>query len=174
MSCIALLVPPGLTDLCVQATLREPAEEAEFRLPIRSPDFKAVGGAVISAFTAEVDAGGFSGWVTAPDNHEGVRASINEGQGRKGWALLRNSLHDPLLVLNVESETPGGVATATHAAHCWLAQTHAGELDLSALDKMFAPGGPWERFGEMECNLASSRLGGGACGDLTEACEVQW
>ena len=159
-----------------QATLREPKEEAEYRLPIKSADFKAVGGAVITAFTAEVDAGGFSGWTTAPDNHEGVRASINEGDGRKGWALLRNSLHDPLLVLNVESETPGGVATATHAAHCWLAQTHADELDLSVLDALFAPGGKFEMYGEMECTLASasSRLGGGSCGDLGEACEVQW
>jgi hypothetical protein len=32
------------------------------------------------------------------------------GDGRRGWLLLRASLHDPLLVLNVESDVPGGAA----------------------------------------------------------------
>ena len=36
------------------------------------------------------------------------------GEGRRGWALLRASLHDPLLVLNIESEVKGG-ARATAA-----------------------------------------------------------
>jgi len=36
------------------------------------------------------------------------------GEGKRGWALLRASLHDPLLVLNIESEVPGG-ARATAA-----------------------------------------------------------
>ncbi len=34
--------------------------------------------------------------------------SVDEGDGRRGWALLRASLHDPLLVLNVESDQRGG------------------------------------------------------------------
>lgn len=33
---------------------------------------------------------------------------ILQGEGKKGWALLRASLHDPLLVLNVESDMRGG------------------------------------------------------------------
>ena len=33
---------------------------------------------------------------------------MDEGDGKKGWLLLRSSLHDPLLVLNVESDLPGG------------------------------------------------------------------
>lgn len=38
------------------------------------------------------------------------------GKGKRGWALLRASLHDPLLVLNIESEVPGGAgATAAQA-----------------------------------------------------------
>jgi hypothetical protein len=35
---------------------------------------------------------------------------VDEGQGKRGWLLLRQSLHDPLLVLNVESDTPGGAS----------------------------------------------------------------
>jgi phosphomannomutase len=33
------------------------------------------------------------------------------GEGRRGWALLRASLHDPLLVINIESEVEGGART---------------------------------------------------------------
>ena len=34
--------------------------------------------------------------------------TVDEGDGKMGWLLLRASLHDPLLVLNVESELDGG------------------------------------------------------------------
>ena len=33
---------------------------------------------------------------------------VDEGEGRRGWVLLRQSLHDPLLVVNMESELQGG------------------------------------------------------------------
>ena len=33
---------------------------------------------------------------------------VDEGEGRRGWVLLRQSLHDPLLVVNMESELKGG------------------------------------------------------------------
>lgn len=48
------------------------------------------------------------GWKLEEVNHEGWRVAVDEGEGRKGWFLLRASLHDPLLVLNVESDAPGG------------------------------------------------------------------
>lgn len=44
-----------------------------------------------------------------PENHEGWRVSIDEGDGKKGWCLLRPSIHDPLCVLNIESEVQGGI-----------------------------------------------------------------
>ena len=47
-------------------------------------------------------------WALEAENHEGWRVSVDEGEGRRGWALLRASLHDPLLVLNVESDVRGG------------------------------------------------------------------
>jgi len=37
-----------------------------------------------------------------------LQVTVDEGEGRMGWLLLRASLHDPLLVLNVESELEGG------------------------------------------------------------------
>ena len=159
------------------ATLHEPLEEAEFRLPLLAADFKASGAAALQAFMDEVAAGGFPGWQAVPVNHEGLRVSIDEGEGRSGWALLRASLHDPLLVLNVESDTAGGAATATHALRCWLQARAAAEhgVNIAALDKAFAPGGSWEGYADLTCALPrSTRLGGGTCGDLAEECQAEW
>ena len=46
----------------------------------------------------QAGAGGAGHWSLEPVNYEGWRVSVDEGQGRKGWLLLRQSLHDPLLV----------------------------------------------------------------------------
>ena len=48
------------------------------------------------------------GWSLAPNNFEGVRVNLDEAHGN-GWFLLRLSLHDPLLPLNIESNDVGGV-----------------------------------------------------------------
>ena len=42
-----------------------------------------------------------------------LQVTIDEGDGKMGWLLLRASLHDPLLVLNVESELEGGELSPT-------------------------------------------------------------
>lgn len=54
-------------------------------------------------------AGGQSSWSMEPVNHEGWRVTVDQGEGRRGWLLLRQSLHDPLLVLNIESDQEGGM-----------------------------------------------------------------
>ena len=85
--------------------LAEPAESLEFRLKLLDPDFKARGQAILD------DLGRWAalrpGWTEAPDNREGVRYSLDRAHG-DGWFLLRLSLHDPLLPLNIESDRPGG------------------------------------------------------------------
>ncbi|MFR9207438.1 MAG: hypothetical protein ACLVKR_03590 [Lachnospiraceae bacterium] len=43
-------------------------------------------------------------WQIAPDNREGVRVSV-----LNGWFLIRLSLHDPLLPINIESDSIGDV-----------------------------------------------------------------
>ena len=50
------------------------------------------------------------GWTIAPNNYEGVRVNLDEAHGN-GWFLLRMSLHDPLMPLNIESDSVGGVKT---------------------------------------------------------------
>jgi len=68
-------------------------------------DFKPYGQQVIDELTAF--AGKQPGWSLAPSNFEGVRVNLDEAHGN-GWFLLRLSLHDPLLPLNIESNSIGG------------------------------------------------------------------
>ena len=68
-------------------------------------DFKSYGQAVIEDLTAYAQAQ--EGWSLAPSNFEGVRVNLDDAHGN-GWFLLRLSLHDPLLPLNIESNSIGG------------------------------------------------------------------
>ena len=68
-------------------------------------DFKAYGQQVIDELTAFAEKQ--AGWSLAPSNYEGVRVNLDEAHGN-GWFLLRLSLHDPLLPLNIESNSVGG------------------------------------------------------------------
>ena len=85
--------------------LEEPAESVEFRMNILQDDFKSYGQKVIDELTAYASAQEV--WSLAPSNYEGVRVNLDEAHGN-GWFLLRLSLHDPLLPLNIESNTQGG------------------------------------------------------------------
>ena len=95
----------GYTLESMIATLEEPAESVEFRMNILLEDFKPYGQQVIDELTAY--AATQSGWSVAPSNYEGIRVNLDEGHGN-GWFLLRLSLHDPLLPLNIESAEVGG------------------------------------------------------------------
>ena len=86
-------------------TLSEPAESVEFRMNILLDDFKAYGQKVIDELSEY--ASGKDGWSLASDNYEGVRVNLDDKHGN-GWFLLRLSLHDPLLPLNIESNDKGG------------------------------------------------------------------
>ena len=96
----------GYTLESLIADLAEPAESKEFRMNILQEDFKTYGQEVIDALTQY--AASQPGWSLASDNYEGVRVNLDEAHGN-GWFLLRLSLHDPLLPLNIESNSPGGV-----------------------------------------------------------------
>ena len=95
----------GYTLESMIASLEEPAESVEFRMNIKLDDFKAYGQQVIDELNAY--AATKEGWSLAPSNFEGVRVNLDEAHGN-GWFLLRLSLHDPLLPLNIESNSEGG------------------------------------------------------------------
>ena len=88
------------------ADLEEPAESKEFRMNLLCEDFKAYGTQVIEKLTAYSKT--VEGWTVEPKNYEGVRVRCDRERGN-GWFLLRLSLHDPLMPLNIESNTQGGV-----------------------------------------------------------------
>ena len=77
---------------------------------LQQQSFKEDGQQALQAFHQWIQGGaaGASGWTLEEENHEGWRVSVEEGDGKQGWLLLRASLHDPLLVLNVESDIPKG------------------------------------------------------------------
>ena len=95
----------GYTLESLIAELEEPAESVEFRMNILVEDFKTYGQSVIDDLTAYVATR--EGWSMAPSNYEGVRVNLDDAHG-DGWFLLRLSLHDPLLPLNIESNSIGG------------------------------------------------------------------
>ena len=72
---------------------------------ILQSDFKPYGQQVIADLQAYAEKQ--PGWSLAPSNYEGVRVNLDENHGN-GWFLLRLSLHDPLLPLNIESNSAGG------------------------------------------------------------------
>lgn len=88
------------------ADLAEPVESKEFRMNILLDDFKPYGLEVLDKLQAY--AAGQPGWTIAPNNFEGVRVDLDPEHG-DGWFLLRMSLHDPLMPLNIESDRVGGV-----------------------------------------------------------------
>ena len=90
------------------ADLAEPAESKEFRFNILLDEFKPYGLEVLDKLQAYAAAQ--DGWTIAPNNFEGVRVNLDENHGN-GWFLLRMSLHDPLMPLNIESDSVGGVKT---------------------------------------------------------------
>lgn len=85
------------------ADFHPPLESAEVRLKVGGGNFSAVGDDVLEQL---------SGWVAtnpldmtlAKPNYEGVRISFPHG-----WCLLRKSLHDPIMPLNVASNKVDGV-----------------------------------------------------------------
>lgn len=101
----ATLRQVGKTIDTLLADLQEPAEAVELRFKIKVPDFAAYGKQVLADLESYVDAQ--PGWEKAPQNHEGIRVSFSD-EGERGWFLLRMSLHDPILPLNIESDDCGG------------------------------------------------------------------
>ncbi len=86
----------------VIANLQEPVEAEEIRLQIKSTNFKEVGNTAI-AYVKEYFLNK-ENWSIAPDNHEGIRVYYHANDVQNSaWFLLRLSVHDPVMPLNLES-----------------------------------------------------------------------
>ena len=120
------LADKSLTDLI--ANLQEPIESEEFRIKLLAEDFKTLGDRAIAQLqefaVTQTD------WKIVPNNYEGIRVSCTSID-ENGWFLLRLSLHDPVMPLNIESNIQGGVAKIAKRLLKFLQPIDS--LDISAL-----------------------------------------
>ena len=100
----AALKKEGKTIDSLIEKLDSPAESIEVRYQITAEDFAAVGTEVLDAMKNWAES--TDGLSLEEPNYEGVRINYEIPEG-KGWFLLRKSLHDPVLPLNIESDTEG-------------------------------------------------------------------
>ena len=109
----------GYTLQSLIADLKEPTESVEFRMNLLLPEFASYGSGIIEQLSAYTETQ--PGWTLAPDNYEGVRVNLDADHGN-GWFLLRISLHDPLMPLNIESDSAGGAKIIARELFRFLAQ----------------------------------------------------
>jgi phosphomannomutase len=119
----------SLTDLI--SNLQEPKESQELRMSIQEQDFKDYGNMVIEKL--KEFATSVSNWHIVPHNYEGVRVSCQSAE-EQGWFLLRLSLHDPVIPLNIESNVSGGVSKIGTKLFRFFQRFPS--LDLSAFQKI--------------------------------------
>jgi phosphomannomutase len=119
------LADRSLTDLI--ANLQEPVESQELRIKITVEDFQSYGDGVIEQM--KVFSSSQPDWKIIPNNYEGVRVSCTS-ENEDGWFLLRLSLHDPVIPVNIESNVSGGVDRIKQRLLSFLKTQEA--LDLSA------------------------------------------
>jgi phosphomannomutase len=102
-------------------------EAVEIRFKIQTEDFRTYGNAVLRQFRERALQAGY----TLPVSYEGIRISFHNDKVQ-GWLLLRLSLHDPVMPLNVEGERDGDCAKILKIAGKLL--EGADKLDLSSLN----------------------------------------
>lgn len=136
----------------VLANLREAADVRELRLPLKpcreGEGFAEAADRILKDLHALVRNGGLNGFTLEEPNYEGVRCNFDGRLGTAcmptgaarpaalptpvdGWFLLRKSLHDPIMPLNLEADVPGGVDIMLRALRPFLERFP--ELDLSEL-----------------------------------------
>ena len=83
--------------------LDEALEDKEIRLKIEDKDFRSYANNLIASLSEKIKT--IDGWTQVAENYEGIRVDCRD---EKGWFLMRSSLHEPLLVINFESNIKGG------------------------------------------------------------------
>ncbi len=123
---MANLKKEGLSISDLIADLSEPKESVEIRLNIQTEDFSSYGNKLIEELFAYAKSQ--SDFNIAPDNHEGIRVSFTDND-LSGWFLVRLSLHDPLIPINIESNCLGGAKTIGKKLYAFLKNYDVLDLD---------------------------------------------
>ena len=100
---LALAAKDGKALASFIETLEKGFEEREYRFKIAEDDFKSYGKKALETFEQRAKEKGYQ---VAPNSYEGVRITFNTEEVQ-GWLLLRMSLHDPQMPLNVEGNREG-------------------------------------------------------------------
>lgn len=114
------------------SSLEEPLETAEIRFNIKEKDFKEYGSDVLVKLESFAKENGFT---VADDSHEGVRISFGANDG-DGWLLLRLSVHDPVMPMNIESNVIGGCVTIAKHIEKFISKFDM--LDTSSYNKFLS------------------------------------
>lgn len=94
----------GVNFTDVLNEIKEPVEEKELRFKIKEIDnFREIGNEILKDLKEYVLT--VSNWELEIPNYEGIRVNVD----KENWFLLRLSLHEPLLCLNIETTKKGKV-----------------------------------------------------------------
>lgn len=94
----------GVNFTDVLNEIKKPVEEKELRFKIKELDnFREIGNEILKDLKEYVLT--VSNWELEIPNYEGIRVNVDE----ENWFLLRLSLHEPLLCLNIETIKKGKV-----------------------------------------------------------------
>ena len=75
-------------------------------------------------------------WQACDNNYEGIRINADKGHGN-GWFLIRLSVHDPIIVLNAESNEKGGISEMLKEIYEVISKAdNIDLLDISALEAL--------------------------------------
>lgn len=121
---VAKLHKKGLAVTSLLENLTDPKEEGEYRLPITATNFKAYGQSVLSDLERFIEKE--EGYRLPEKNYEGVKGIVPGG-----WFLLRMSLHEPLMPLNIEGDEEGVVGEVVRKLKLFFEKYE--ELDSSSL-----------------------------------------
>ncbi|MBF4805162.1 MAG: phosphomannomutase/phosphoglucomutase, partial [Pseudoleptotrichia goodfellowii] len=116
----------GISFTDILNELKDPMGEKEIRFSIKAADFRESGNKVLDKLPEYVEK--INGWELEKPNYEGVRV-ICDGNN---WFLLRLSLHESLLCLNIETEEKGKVKDIEKKLYEFLKNYN--EVDSSVLN----------------------------------------
>lgn len=123
---VAQAAKQGMTIDSLIAKLPPLVEEGEYRFKINTEDFKSYGRNILAEFKKRAEAAGYD----MPESYEGIRISFHNSD-IQGWMLLRMSLHDPVMPLNIEGGRRGDLAKIRNIAQALLKGFD--KLDMSCL-----------------------------------------
>jgi phosphomannomutase len=131
---------PSVTLMSLISGYREPEERLSLRLttPTDCADFSEKRGEIAMSLKEIVErlVREIPEWSVDVPNHEGTRVRIAQpggGAGQAGWFILRESGHEPYIVVNIESDTEGGAARVLEALMRGGLESLESVLDISQI-----------------------------------------